>query len=198
MKDMKESIFSQEIFHLIFSPCTSRVCFSLHNSINVTGILSCQWSKQCMKQDLGKKREHKGTFCSSLIPAVSRLIWDLPAYLFLREMLLSRNQRHTAISVRAKGLHILYSRGIASKAQRISSCVLSRITESLSLTKLIWFSSLIFMCTLALKSSQSPVFTKCENEKVVKVVPLSLNLNEFLPVFPWQGTNTCELQPMHC
>lgn len=96
-----------------------------------------------------EKKEHKGSFCSSVMLAVSRLHWDLPTYPLLRgEKLLSRNQRHIAISVRGKGLHILYSRGIASKAQRISSCVLSRITESVSLTNLIWFCPLIFMCIL--------------------------------------------------
>lgn len=76
------------------------------------------------------KRECKGTFCSTVMLAVSRLHWDLPAYPLLRgEKILSRNQRHIVISVRMKGLHILYSRGIASKAQRSSSCGLSRITE---------------------------------------------------------------------
>lgn len=41
------------------------------------------------------------------------------------------------------------------------------------------------------------MFTKCENEKMVKAVTLFLNLNEFLSVFPWQSTNTCEQHPIH-
>lgn len=82
------------------------------------------------EERFGEKREHKGTFSSSVMLAVSRLHWDLPVCLLLRgEKLASRIKRHIAISVRVKGLHILYSRGITSKAQRISSCVLSRITE---------------------------------------------------------------------
>lgn len=66
MKNMKESIFSQEIFHLVFSPICLlfHASFSLHNSINVTGILSCQWSKLSMKKGLGGKGTVKVPFAA--------------------------------------------------------------------------------------------------------------------------------------